>query len=249
MRSKQLVVLLFWVASACSESDGDGFEILDTPMSVEEVNQSMSVMNFVGELPNGQMIDFRPGEDIGNRKGYNYTEVTRTNFLEESEGLGFDVIKLPEEGGSIKLVFERFPSLSSDERIPVDSINVDFQFALITTVGELEEQFPESFDYPAAINHWIVVFGLGSTQLELEEIVEGDYFNVTDFVTYTVDPIRRDGFGRLYDLDPMRTFTYGLLGEYFFFGSTFNCRGDIRIRFPGSNRSGIFGSYDLTINE
>ena len=65
MRSKQLVVPLFWIASACSESNWDGLEILNTRMSVEEVNQSMSVLNFVGELPKGIRIRF-PGS---NRSG------------------------------------------------------------------------------------------------------------------------------------------------------------------------------------
>jgi len=248
MRSRQLVLLLFWIISSCSESTGDAVEIVDPPMSLEEVNQSMSDIHFVGLLPNGQMIDFRPTQNFGNEPGYEYTGVGSTNFVEGSEGFDFDAIELIQARGSIKVVFDS-PALIDDilVRVPIDSSTVDFQFGLVTTIGELKEQFSNSFGYPNSVNDWIVVFGLGSSKFKLEEFVEDEFFNVTDFVTYTVDPIRRSGFGSFYDFDA--EWRYELRGDYFL-GSSFNSRGDLGINPTVRGFSfALIGRYNLIIRE
>jgi len=206
-------------------------------MTVEEVMQAINQINFVGALPGGQEIDFRASNYIESYSNTPFTNVGGFNFTREFGGY-FNASRLSETVGNLEIFFKEFS---------VISYNVTFQYVFITTFGELERMYPDYFSVDLSQNDWIVVIALGSSGLDIEDVFEGAFFDVTDYLAVTADP--SDDFlrsGIYYDVDFDDLFS--LAGSYRF-NSSFSSKGDV-IDFDFSTQAPptILGNYSLKLN-
>ncbi len=162
----------------CNDDDGIGNSrspSLSPDGFADQVNQLVQGITFVGDLPNGQSLNFSAGGNFAEIGDLNYAETLGPNFTSFADGM---LVNASEFSGSGKM------KLGPDD--------VTFQFVWCTSYGELRRRYPSEFMSSPQFDHWMVYMGIGQANYSEKEILEGSYFNVDDYIGLTVDPHRSD---------------------------------------------------------
>ncbi|MEM6644324.1 MAG: hypothetical protein AAF616_15200 [Bacteroidota bacterium] len=179
MRFKLFPFLVLALVS-CQEKDGEMPEIVPPEMSVEALVAQANQIEYVGTLPNGQTIAFRPADFIeSSPSGWNFAEGQNgMQFSEAPDAYQLDVTELQISQGEIS-----FSDFLNDA---ASRVVFPFDFALVTTLGELERQFPDFFDATNNNRDWIYVIGVSDG--DLNQLIFDIEFLPQYFAVMLVDP-------------------------------------------------------------
>lgn len=236
-RKSFLVLLAPLLLLGCQEQKGDGVQIVHPATSIEEINAEI---RFVGELPSGEIIDFAPSETFSISGGPGFSQLPSTNYSKLDAGISVDVANTFAKGQ-----FEFIYQLEGTR------FRVEFQYVLITTFGELQEQFPDDVFFDELIRDWPVAFALGSDQFDINDVLSGATFNVTDYLFVYGIPDDDELFGEFFQAGLAENQSLGLNGVYELSGGRLISNGDAVLFFDGGDFFIVeeIGPYSLDLRQ
>lgn len=238
MRFKQvfLSALFSCLFLSCTEDSGGVLEIEAPPMGIEEITQVVNQINYVGVLPDGQTIDFRPSNYIHNGSN-SYTNVESMNFTDAPDDL---ILKasLLSGTGDLKIFLDNSNSID----------RVQFQYVFITTLGALEDMFPDELEVDSFFEDWIYAFALGNESLSIEDFINQSNLEITDWLVLYGNPDdNSQAFGFYYE--ESNNIWFDLDGSYSYQFPVFESNGGVLDYNFQTQTTEIIGGYELSLRE
>ena len=185
-KPKYLFIAILSLLLSCEENRSTGLVIDDVPASVEDLHAQIQNISFIGELPSGQIIDFSPRETFSKLNGNEYSSLEAVNYSEINDVFEFDVTN-NFYSGEFRFLYEEFET----------EFEVLFQYAYISTYGELAKEYPDDIFIDEEFNDWVIAIAIGSSEFDIDDVLQGEVIGVSDYLV-VYGPPTGDLFGNYF---------------------------------------------------
>lgn len=203
--------------------------------STDELFQLAQNVRFVGALPDGKLVDFSPSTFISN-KGYGFTSMEQPNFIQSDSRIITSSVFSLSSGGELSL-------RNYDQNF---AENYKFNYAFFIGIEDLVTNYLELelSDIEPSFFGTKIVYGLGSSDYSIIDIIENDVSESINYISIVVLPNgQSEGFFRSNNIfaDFYEKLTFNAI--------SISGEGDANVRESANSRGSFNANFDLFLRE